>query len=872
MSDGEEEIPKGAEGGLPTETAPKQEAKPLPKASKSASQEESSEIQQLVNTLSQALKQSMVVSSETESRRNVRAPRVYSVGQNFKTWLSQFLQYANLVHIKPSDRRAYLLTLLDQPAYKAVELLKLSGSLTFEEFTAQLIQRFDSGKTKEDYKLQLWARCQRPNEDFEAFADHLMELVENAYPEAAYSFKVELARDQFIQGVAISDDLREKVFMSQPASLVEAVRVVRRLESARKACQAVPSVEKKKSVNVVSASADGDKISTEIRELKEIVLDSGIYISGLVNHSVTCILLDTGATVSVLNEETWRKSGHVSKVNPVTGTLTTANGNELTVLGETKVRFRVGNIDCFWSVMIARGLSHDCILGSDFFQHFGCQIHYDTGTFVVGHTEIPIRYSKVTPSVCRIFLSDDIQVEPGTEQVFEAKLENGYDRNTGSPGILEESKELRGKSEINIARSLVIPRDGLTIVRVANFSDRPIRLRSDFPVAEYHPISSVDGHVVPMEMDPDVTSASHPSCSVIDRPVVKDEEPMKEEKWKSSLQGNLEGLSEDQRGQFLSLVTEYEDIFAKDSSDLGKSGLLEHSIDTGDCKPVKQPPRRVPPYQREVIDQQIDELLATGRVEPSQSPWSSPVVLARKHDGTYRMCIDFRKLNQSTKKDAIPLPRTDDLLEALGGAQWFSSLDLASGYWQMQGSLADHIKTHTALFEGESKKYTKQILEGVSYLHAENIIHRDIKGANVLLDRVGNVKLGDFGLSKIIQKIGSKTDLISHCGTPHWMAPEIIQGKGYGRKADIWSVGCTVVEMLTGRPPLGHLEPVAAIFRIGLKPTVFTLPEGVSEDAKEFIEAALTCMNVESPSALGNLMSILMSKAKATDDLEIHEH
>ncbi|KAL9952487.1 hypothetical protein ACROYT_G039751 [Oculina patagonica] len=577
------------------------------------------------------------------------------------------------------DRRAYLLTLLDQPAYKAVELLKLSGSLTFEEFTAQLIQRFDSGKTKEDYKLQLRARCQRPNEDFEAFADHLMELVENAYPEAAYSFKVELARDQFIQGVAISDDLREKVFMSQPASLVEAVRVVRRLESARKACQAVPSVEKKK-----------------VGEC-----DSGIYISGLVNHSVTCILLDTGATVSVLNEETWRKSGHVSKVNPVTGTLTTANGNELTVLGETKVRFRVGNIDCFWSVMIARGLSHDCILGSDFFQHFGCQVHYDTGTFVVGHTEIPIRYSKVTPSVCRIFLSDDIQVEPGTEQVFEAKLENGYDRNTGSPGILEESKELRGKSEINIARSLVIPRDGLTIVRVANFSDRPIRLRSDFPVAEYHPISSVDGHVVPMEMDPDVTSASHPSCSVIDRPVVKDEEPMKEEKWKSSLQGNLEGLSEDQRGQFLSLVTEYADIFAKDSSDLGKSGLLEHSIDTGDCKPVKQPPRRVPPYQREVIDQQIDELLATGRVEPSQSPWSSPVVLARKHDGTYRMCIDFRKLNQSTKKDAIPLPRTDDLLVALGGAQWFSSLDLASGYWQMQVKEEDRPKTAFSTHRGQ---------------------------------------------------------------------------------------------------------------------------------------------------------------------------
>ena len=109
MSDDEHKMPGGAEGGLPTKLAPK-EPKKLPN---SASPEESSEIQQLVNTLYQALKQSMAVSTETESKRNVRAPRVYSAGQNFKTWLSQFLQYANLVHIKPSDRRAYLLTLLE---------------------------------------------------------------------------------------------------------------------------------------------------------------------------------------------------------------------------------------------------------------------------------------------------------------------------------------------------------------------------------------------------------------------------------------------------------------------------------------------------------------------------------------------------------------------------------------------------------------------------------------------------------------------------------------------------------------------------------------------------------------------------------------
>ena len=154
-----------------------------------------------------------------------------------KTWSSPFLQYASLVHIKPSKRRSYLLTLLEQPAYKAVELLKLSKSLTFEEFKAKLVERFYSGKTREDYKLQLRARCQRPNEDFEGFDDNVMQLVENADPEAVYSFKVELARDHFIQGLTRTDDLREKVFfMSQPESLMEAVRVVRRLVSTTTAC------------------------------------------------------------------------------------------------------------------------------------------------------------------------------------------------------------------------------------------------------------------------------------------------------------------------------------------------------------------------------------------------------------------------------------------------------------------------------------------------------------------------------------------------------------------------------------------------------------------------------------------------------------
>ena len=115
-----------------------------------------------------------------------------------------------------------------------------------------------------------------------------------------------------------------------------------------------------------------------------------------------------------------------------------------------------------------------------------------------------------------------------------------------------------------------------------------------------------------------------------------------------------ERLLENRREKFLSMRTDNEDIFGKDSLDFGKLGLLGHAINTSECKPVKQPPCRVPPYQWEVINQQLHELLAMGRIEQSQSSWNSPVVLATKQDGTYRMYTEHCKLNQLTKKDSIP--------------------------------------------------------------------------------------------------------------------------------------------------------------------------------------------------------------------------
>ncbi|KAM4597722.1 mitogen-activated protein kinase kinase kinase 3 [Polymixia lowei] len=152
------------------------------------------------------------------------------------------------------------------------------------------------------------------------------------------------------------------------------------------------------------------------------------------------------------------------------------------------------------------------------------------------------------------------------------------------------------------------------------------------------------------------------------------------------------------------------------------------------------------------------------------------------------------------------------------------------------GSVKDQLKAYGALTENVTRKYTRQILEGMSYLHSNMIVHRDIKGANILRDSAGNVKLGDFGASKRLQTICmSGTGIRSVTGTPYWMSPEVISGEGYGRKADVWSLGCTVVEMLTEKPPWAEYEAMAAIFKIATQPTNPLLPSHTSDNTRDFV-------------------------------------
>ncbi|XP_042515998.1 mitogen-activated protein kinase kinase kinase NPK1-like isoform X2 [Macadamia integrifolia] len=159
------------------------------------------------------------------------------------------------------------------------------------------------------------------------------------------------------------------------------------------------------------------------------------------------------------------------------------------------------------------------------------------------------------------------------------------------------------------------------------------------------------------------------------------------------------------------------------------------------------------------------------------------------------------------------------------------------------GSISSLLGKFGSFPEPVIRMYTKQLLLGLEYLHKNGIMHRDIKGANILVDNKGCIKLADFGASKQVVELATISGAKSMKGTPYWMAPEVILQTGHSFSADIWSVGCTIIEMATGKPPWSQqYQEVAALFHIGTTKSHPPIPEHLSVEAKDFL---LKCLQKE---------------------------
>ncbi|KAF2872918.1 hypothetical protein BDV95DRAFT_360524 [Massariosphaeria phaeospora] len=175
------------------------------------------------------------------------------------------------------------------------------------------------------------------------------------------------------------------------------------------------------------------------------------------------------------------------------------------------------------------------------------------------------------------------------------------------------------------------------------------------------------------------------------------------------------------------------------------------------------------------------------------------------------------------------------------------------------GSVATMLVNYGPLGESLIQNFVRQILTGLQYLHSRDIIHRDIKGANILVDNKGSVKISDFGISKRVEAStllsgsgGGKKggQRVSLQGSVFWMAPEVVRQTAYTRKADIWSLGCLIVEMFTGSHPHPNCTQLQAIFKIGNSPDASpTIPDNAGNDARSFLAQTFLIDHERRPSA-----------------------
>ncbi|EFX02928.1 map kinase kinase kinase [Grosmannia clavigera kw1407] len=244
------------------------------------------------------------------------------------------------------------------------------------------------------------------------------------------------------------------------------------------------------------------------------------------------------------------------------------------------------------------------------------------------------------------------------------------------------------------------------------------------------------------------------------------------------------------------------------------------------------------------------ELLAVKQVE-MPSPGANSQTDARK-----KSMIDALKREISLLREL----RHSNIVQYLGCGSSSEYLNIFLEY-VAGGSVQTMLNSYGALPEPLVRSFVRQILQGLSYLHNRDIIHRDIKGANILVDNKGTIKISDFGISKkleatnILNGANNNKHRPSLQGSVFWMAPEVVKQTSYTRKADIWSLGCLVVEMMTGTHPFPDCTQLQAIFKIGGSKAAPTIPDHASEEGQLFLSQTFEIDHNKRPSADDLLVS-----------------
>lgn len=404
------------------------------------------------------------------------------------------------------------------------------------------------------------------------------------------------------------------------------------------------------------------------------------YVNVAVNNVDVEFLVDSGAEVSLIDESIWNQikaSGDILDPSAVHlkgpfGGLSQSRGQKLMVM-------RMGNHNIPHTFVVGSLHTYEGILGMDFLGKF-CKLDLANGLmeFLDGDSIKMYRHSE---NCIPVRINKSVVIPANSCKFVNCKTDVSL---RGREVEIQAGGRLLAHDNLFIPFSVVSSEGRIVEINVVNVSPKPVHLHRGIPIAVAH-----TGIYI---LCTDQTACLPTGVSSVIQEVGTGS-PKVPEHLTAMVRGASTALTGHQVSELEALLLEYQDTFVGPDGKLGLTHLTEHTIDTGDTKPIKQRPRRMAYVKRQQAKEEVNKMLENDVIRPSVSPWASPVVLVQKKDGSVRFCVDFRLLNAHTKKDSFPLPRIDEALESLGGATWFSTLDLASGYWQVAMSEEDKTKT-----------------------------------------------------------------------------------------------------------------------------------------------------------------------------------
>ena len=246
--------------------------------------------------------------------------------------------------------------------------------------------------------------------------------------------------------------------------------------------------------------------------------------------------------------------------------------------------------------------------------------------------------------------------------------------------IFTGDKEKLATRELIAADSIITSNNGWALVKIYMMDQGPKMIHAGTTLGFVEPITET----IELE-EKKIRQMSKHSIDV--------EENMKEVILAKIQSSMTKSRTSDEVNETMAIIKRNSDVFSKNKMDIGKTDLLDHQIKTHDNIPISMKPRRVPRGLEEDVNKMVDDLIKSGVIQPSNSPWNFPIVVVKKKNGDNRMCVDYRALNAKTARPIYPIPSSEEIFESIGNAKYFSSLDLSSGYHQVAIAEKDREKT-----------------------------------------------------------------------------------------------------------------------------------------------------------------------------------